>query len=239
MEQASLCSASLDFSQVVKALQSPFHGIIHGDQWLVAHDLFGSLTAVIVERTRQCNSHWGESGLELNDRTDHGHQERQQQGQIVGHPVRDVVLGGLIIEACQDSGQECPERDGFVIGDVKSLEREQKVRSFSPLEGEVHNQCVELSTSCWLSQVQYFGKSVAVPCLLQLRSTGDIQPTQTAAFHAVLKSANVSQWQRHLLDLHLGAAFRCREGTRCKLYLSARILSEAQSIPWKVCLLIE
>ena len=34
-----------------------------------------------------------------------------------------MVLGGFVIEACQDSGQESPEGDGLVVGDVKSLQR--------------------------------------------------------------------------------------------------------------------
>lgn len=127
----------------MKTLHGPFYGVIHGDQWPVAHDLFGSLTAVIVECASQCDTHWCESGLELDDRTDHHHQEGQQKGQVVGHPVGDVVLGGLVAEACQDAGQECPERDGFVIGDVKCLEREQEVRKCSPA-GEMGRPHFEL-----------------------------------------------------------------------------------------------
>ena len=43
-----------------------------------------------------------------------------------------MVLGGFIIEACQDSGQESPEGDGLVVGDVKSLQREPETRNRSP-----------------------------------------------------------------------------------------------------------
>lgn len=149
----SIRGASLDLPQVVKALYSPFYGVIHGDQGPVAHDLFGSLTAVIVECAGQCNPHWCESGLDTDDRTDHHHQEGQQKSQVVGHPVRDVVLGGLIVEACQDTRQECPERDGLVIGDVKCLEREQEVRKCSPA-AEVRRPHLEFGSSatrCWLS----------------------------------------------------------------------------------------
>lgn len=82
---------------------------------------FLALTAVIVECTGQCDWHWYESGLELDDRTDRHHQEGKQGGQVAGHPVGDVVLGGLIVEACQDVGQECPERGDFMVDDVKCL----------------------------------------------------------------------------------------------------------------------
>lgn len=42
-----------------------------------------------------------------------------------------MVRGGLVIEACQDSGQESPEGDGLVVGNVKSLQREQKLGTAS------------------------------------------------------------------------------------------------------------
>lgn len=70
---------------------------------------------------------WGESGLELDDRTDHYHQEGQQEGQVVGHPVGAVILGGFVIEACQDARQECPKGDGFGVGDVECLPTQGRV----------------------------------------------------------------------------------------------------------------
>lgn len=87
----------------MEALHSSFHSVIHGDQRLVAQGLFGSLATVVVECASQRDPHWGERGLELDDRTDHHHQEGQQEGQVVGHPVGDVVLGGFVIEAYQDA----------------------------------------------------------------------------------------------------------------------------------------
>lgn len=39
-----------------------------------------------------------------------------------------MVLRGLIIEACQNAGQERPERDWFIVGDVKCLVKEHEVR---------------------------------------------------------------------------------------------------------------
>lgn len=122
MEGPGLQAASLDLPQVAKAPHRPVHGVIHADQRPVAHDLFGFLTAVVMERASQRDPHGRESGLKLGYGTDYRHQEGQQEGQVVGHPVGDVVLGGLVIEACQDAGQESPERDGLVVGDVKSLQ---------------------------------------------------------------------------------------------------------------------
>lgn len=141
--------ASLDLSQVVEALHSSFYGVVHGDQWLVAQDLFGFLTAVVVECSSQCDPHWCESGLKLDDRTGHHHQEGQQDSQTVGYPVGNVVLGDLIIEACQDAGQECPERDGFIIGDVECLKTEQEVRDCSPTGG-ISRQCSEIGAQAQL-----------------------------------------------------------------------------------------
>lgn len=39
-----------------------------------------------------------------------------------------MVLGGLIIEACQNAGQERPERDWLIVGNVKCLVKEHEVR---------------------------------------------------------------------------------------------------------------
>lgn len=39
-----------------------------------------------------------------------------------------MVLGGLIIEACQHAGQERPERDWLIVGNVKCLVKEHEVR---------------------------------------------------------------------------------------------------------------
>lgn len=75
MARGPSLGASLDPPQVVEALHSSFHSVIHGDQWLVAQGLFGSLTAVVVECASQRDPHRSECGLELDDRTDHHHQE--------------------------------------------------------------------------------------------------------------------------------------------------------------------
>ena len=55
--------------------------------------IFLALTAVIVECASQYDLHWYGSGLELDDRTDRYHLEEQLEGQVVGHPVGNVVLG--------------------------------------------------------------------------------------------------------------------------------------------------
>lgn len=39
-----------------------------------------------------------------------------------------MVLGGLIIEARQNAGQERPERNWFIVGYVKCLVKEHEVR---------------------------------------------------------------------------------------------------------------
>lgn len=112
----------------MKTLHSPFHGVIHGDQWLVPNEFFGFLTTVVMKCASQCHTHWCKSWLDLDERTDHHHQQRQQESKVVGHPVGDVVLGGLIIEACQNAGQERPERDWLIVGNVKCLVKEHRVR---------------------------------------------------------------------------------------------------------------
>lgn len=48
MERAQSWGASLDLPQLVKTLHGSFYGILHRDQWLGVHDLFGPFTAVIV-----------------------------------------------------------------------------------------------------------------------------------------------------------------------------------------------
>ena len=66
-----------------------------------------------------------------------------------------MVLGGFVIEACQDSGQESPEGDGLVVGDVKSLQREPETRNCFPAAwGAGH--AWSSAAACWLSQDQYF-----------------------------------------------------------------------------------
>ena len=187
-----MLGASLDLSQVVEALHSSFYGVVHGDQWLVAQDLFGFLTAVVVECASQCDPHWCESGLKLDDRTDHHHQEGQQDSQTVGYPVRNVVLGGLIIEACQDAGQECPERDGFIIGDVECLKREQEVRDCFPAGGmsRPHSELGAQAQLLARPRINVFGKPVATPCpplcpssfAGHLQSEANIKPIQIAAY---------------------------------------------------------
>lgn len=142
-EGPRLRGASLGLAQVVKALHSPFHGVVHGDQGLVAQQLFGFLTAVVVERAGQRHPHGRERGLQLNDGADHHHEEGHQEGQVVGHPVGDVVLGGLVIEACQNAGQECPEGDRFVIGDVEGLQKQRDVTNCPPV-GRVSRPCLQL-----------------------------------------------------------------------------------------------
>ena len=108
-----------------------------------------------------------------------------------------MVLGGFVIEACQDSGQESPEGDGLVVGDVKSLQREPETRNCFPAAwGAGH--AWSSAAACWLSQDQYFEKPGAAPYLptpvpSQLKNKVEIKPTQSAAFLVVLKSANVSQ----------------------------------------------
>lgn len=112
---------SLDLSQVVEATHGSLYRLVHADQRSVAHQLLGFLTAVVVEGACQRDTHGRESRLDLEEGTDQHHQQGQQYGQVVGHPVRDVVLGGLIVQASQDAGQESPEWNGLVIGDVKCL----------------------------------------------------------------------------------------------------------------------
>lgn len=71
---------SHDLAQVVKAPHGLVHSIIHGDQRPVAHEFFGFLAAVVVESASQCDPHRRESGLKLDDRTDHHHQEGHKEG---------------------------------------------------------------------------------------------------------------------------------------------------------------
>ena len=80
VEGPGLQAASLDLPQVVKAPHSPVHGVIHADQWPVAHELFGFLTAVVVECASQRDPHGCESGLKLDYGTDYRHQEGHQEG---------------------------------------------------------------------------------------------------------------------------------------------------------------
>lgn len=60
-----------------------------------------------------------------------------------------MVLGGLIIEARQNAGQERPERDWLIVGNVKCLLKEHRVRE-SCAAAEVNRpHGSPSSSSCW------------------------------------------------------------------------------------------
>lgn len=59
--------------------------------WQVAHGFSGFLAAVAVGCASQCDTHRCKNGLEVDDRTEHGHQEGQQEGRTVGHPAGDAL----------------------------------------------------------------------------------------------------------------------------------------------------
>lgn len=61
--------------EVREALESLCHSFIQANQWLVAHVLFGPLTAVIVERSSKRHPHGGEGGMD----GDKGAQQRNHQ----------------------------------------------------------------------------------------------------------------------------------------------------------------
>lgn len=75
---------------------SSSYGFLQLHHWLVAHVLLGTGTAVVVMSAGQCDTHGGEGGLDVHQRTQEKGNYPQQHGYAINKRVGKVVARGIV-----------------------------------------------------------------------------------------------------------------------------------------------